>query len=57
MNLQTSGVGSAFLVLVSSLSAVVSLLTAIFWVVVGWRAMRAHEDIAASLRARRGSEE
>lgn len=57
MNFQTSGAGSAFLVLLSSLSAVVGLLTAIFWLVVGWRAMRAHEDIAASLRARRDAEE
>lgn len=57
MDLEFSGAGSAFFAFLSTLTAVVSLLTVVFWLVVGWRAMRAHEDIAASLRARRGSEE
>ncbi len=57
MDLEFSGAGSAFFAFLSTITAVVSLLTVVFWLVVGWRAMRAHEDIAASLRARRGSEE
>ena len=35
------------------LGTLFTLFTSIFWLVVGWRAMRAHEDIAAALRERR----
>lgn len=51
--MQFSG-DSPFLVLLAGLTAMVSLFTTVFWVVVGWRAMRAHEDIAAALRQRSG---
>ena len=52
-SMQMSG-NTPFLVLVAGLTSVVGLFTTIFWVVVGWRAMRAHEEIAAALRERRG---
>ena len=32
------------------LITILNLATMIFWFVVGWRAMRAHEEIAAGLR-------
>jgi len=32
------------------LSGAASLVVMIFWLVVGWRAMRAHEEIARALR-------
>lgn len=45
----TNPMAGALAFLVSALS----LLTTVFWLVVGWRAMRAHEEIAAALRERR----
>lgn len=41
--------GGALAVLV----VLTGVATTIFWMVVGWRAMRAHEDIADVLRGRR----
>lgn len=46
--IQFEGV-TAFTVLASLLAVV----TTIFWMVVGWRAMRAHERIAQALDAKR----
>jgi uncharacterized membrane protein len=45
---------SSFTYVLGFVSAVVGLVTTVFWLVVGWRAMRAHEEIAALLRERRG---
>ena len=47
-NLSASGLGTFWLVLVSGFSVV----TFIFWVIIAWRAMRAHERIAATLEQR-----
>lgn len=44
---------NALLVFFGFVSSVLGLITTIFWLVVGWRAMRAHEEIAASLRGDR----
>jgi len=33
-----------------ALSGAASLITLVFWLVIGWRAMRAHEQIARELR-------
>jgi uncharacterized membrane protein len=46
--------GTAPFAALAVLTSIVGLLTTIFWLVVGWRAMRAHEEIAALLRERRG---
>ena len=53
--MQFSG-SSPLLIFLAGLTSIVGLVTTVFWLVVGWRAMRAHEDIAALLRERRGSE-
>ena len=45
---------SPFFVLLSVATSLIGLLTTVFWVVVGWRAMRAHEEIAQLLREKRG---
>ena len=47
--LQTNG-SSALLAFFGLVTSVLGLITTIFWLVVGWRAMRAHEEIAAYLR-------
>ena len=47
-------IDSPFVALLAVLTSIVSLVTTIFWIVVGWRAMRAHEEIAVLLRERRG---
>lgn len=44
---------SPFFLLLAMLTSVLSLFTMVFWIVVGWRAMRAHEQIAAALSERR----
>ena len=41
--------GMAILAIVSAL---VSIVTTVFWLVVGWRAMRAHEELVEALRER-----
>lgn len=46
-NFSGDGAMAAFLALAS---AVLGALTMIFWMIVGWRAMRAHERIADSLK-------
>jgi len=33
--------------------ALLTLVTTVFWLVVGWRAMRAHEQIAEYLRSQK----
>lgn len=33
----------------ATLAAIFGFVQVIFWLVIGWRAMRAHEEIAASL--------
>ncbi len=43
MNFQVSNSGDGFAVV---LFAAAGLFTTIFWMIVGWRAMRAHERIA-----------
>jgi hypothetical protein len=45
MNFNLSG-GSEFLILVM---AIVSFAITVFWMIVGWRAMRAHERLASSV--------
>ncbi|MBI5364746.1 MAG: hypothetical protein HZA53_16340 [Planctomycetes bacterium] len=42
-----------FVIILSVITSLVGLMTTIFWLVVGWRAMRAHEQIAEALRDRR----
>ena len=50
--MQTTFNGSGpFWVILSVVSSLVALMTTIFWLVVGWRAMRAHERIADSLQS------
>lgn len=49
MNLQMHGAVGGLL---AALTAMVSIVVTIFWIVVGWRAMRAHEEIARVLRER-----
>jgi uncharacterized membrane protein len=49
--MQLNGTGPVF-VLLAVFTSVVSLITTVFWLVVGWRAMRAHEQIATLLRER-----
>lgn len=44
----SSGAGAAWIFL----TAVFTIVTTVFWMVVGWRAMRAHERIAATLEQR-----
>jgi hypothetical protein len=46
MNMQVTGAAGFFGVLVYS----TGLVTMIFWIVVGWRAMRAHEELADAVR-------
>lgn len=56
MDFQYTGEMGAFAVL-AVLAGVLGLVSTIFWMVVGWRAMIAHEKMAASLQelaARRG---
>lgn len=53
--MQVNGTGP-FFVLLSVVTSLVGLLTTIFWIVVGWRAMRAHEQIADALREQRFGE-
>jgi uncharacterized membrane protein len=43
MNYSMSGPGMGFLAL---LAILFSFVTTVFWLVIGWRAMRAHERIA-----------
>jgi len=43
MNFTQSGAGSMALVVFTTL---VSIVTTIFWMIIGWRAMRAHERLA-----------
>lgn len=50
MNTTFEPSGPTVLVLLTSILAVV---TTIFWMIVGWRAMRAHERIAQALDAKR----
>ncbi|MBK7876837.1 MAG: hypothetical protein IPJ77_14020 [Planctomycetes bacterium] len=50
--MQINGTGP-FFVFLSVVTSIVALLTTIFWIVVGWRAMRAHEQIAEALREQR----
>ena len=45
MNL-TLNEGSGLAVALTVFTTILSLVTTIFWMVVGWRAMRAHERIA-----------
>ena len=52
MQFNANGSG-AFVAVLGILSSLVTLMTMIFWLVVGWRAMRAHEEIASALRERR----
>jgi hypothetical protein len=48
MNLQAAGAGvGGLLALVLSL---VSLIAMVFWIIVAWRAMRAHENLADAVR-------
>ena len=44
MNISTSDAG-----LFAAVAVLAALFSAIFWMVVGWRAMRAHERIAESV--------
>lgn len=46
MNTAFESSGSTILVV---LSAILGIVTTIFWMIVGWRAMRAHERIADKL--------
>lgn len=41
----SSGVGA----LLAIVTTIVAIVTAVFWMIVGWRAMRAHERIADTL--------
>ena len=50
--MQMSG-STPLMVAVSLVVSSVGLITTIFWLVVGWRAMRAHEQIAELLREKR----
>ncbi|HEX6883837.1 MAG TPA: hypothetical protein VF530_10695 [Planctomycetota bacterium] len=51
--MQFSGTGPLF-VFLAFLTSVLGLVTTVFWVIVGWRAMRAHEEIVAALKELRG---
>mgnify|MGYP000942301416 CR=1 FL=1 len=55
MNFTTNG-GGAIAAIFAVISGIVTVLTAVFWIVVGWRAMRAHEQIAEVLRERLGTD-
>ncbi len=50
--MQVNGTGP-FFILLSVVTSIVGLLTTVFWIVVGWRAMRAHEQIAEALREKK----
>jgi len=50
--MQITGTGP-FLGLLAVLSSLLGLVTTVFWIIVGWRAMRAHEEIATLLREKR----
>lgn len=39
--------------LLAVVTTIVAIVTAVFWMVVGWRAMRAHERIARALDTKR----
>lgn len=54
--MQVNGNGP-FFVLLGVFTSLTSLFTMIVWLVVGWRAMRAHERIAETLRERLGRAE
>ncbi len=45
------GVGG-FGAILAVLTAIVGLITTVFWMIVGWRAMRAHERISEILAER-----
>lgn len=45
----SSGAGA----LLAVVTTIVAIVTAVFWMVVGWRAMRAHERIAQALDTKR----
>jgi uncharacterized membrane protein len=49
----TFNTSGPFWILLSVVTSIVGLLTTIFWLVVGWRAMRAHEQIADLLREKK----
>lgn len=51
MQFQTNSVGSAGLTVLAVLSGAFTLGMSLFWMWVGWRAMRAHERIADSLQS------
>lgn len=48
---ESSSFGSAGFTLLAVVTGFFGLLTSLFWMWVGWRAMRAHERIADSLQA------
>lgn len=48
----SNGMSNGLTTLIAVGSGILSLITTIFWIVVGWRAMRAHEQIADHLRNR-----
>lgn len=48
MNVNWSG-ESGFMAVLGVFSTLLAVVTAIFWMIVGWRAMRAHERIADTL--------
>ena len=45
-----TGMSNGLTTLIAVGSGILSVVTTIFWIVVGWRAMRAHEQIAEHLR-------
>jgi hypothetical protein len=51
LQFQNNSVGSAGLTVLAVLSGAFTLGMSLFWMWVGWRAMRAHERIAESLQA------
>lgn len=51
MNSLQLGNGSIGMTLVAIVSGVFTLAVSLFWMWVGWRAMRAHERIADSLQS------
>jgi uncharacterized membrane protein len=44
-----SNVDDSTTFILAALSSIFAIVTAIFWMIVGWRAMRAHERIAETL--------
>jgi len=51
ITMQSTSFGSAGLTVAAIVSGVFTLAMSLFWMWVGWRAMRAHERIADSLQS------